>query len=127
MKAVRWTRLALTLSMTLAGTHAALAQATGTSTEFLADNRVTFRLYAPEATDVRLSGNWPDGAKVAMTKDDKGIWSATVGPLKSELWTYRFVVNGVPTVDPQNGNVTRDGVRTENILLVPGPESALYG
>jgi len=127
MHAARWTRLAAALSLTLAAGRAALAQATGNSTEFLADNRVTFRIYAPEATDVRLSGNWPEGAKVAMTKDDKGIWSATVGPLEPELWTYRFVVNGVPTVDPANGNVTRDGVRTENILLVPGPASALYG
>jgi 1,4-alpha-glucan branching enzyme len=81
MNAARWARLLLAL-MTLAGGRAALAQATGNSTEFLADNRVTFRLYAPEATDVRLSGNWPDGAKVAMTKDDKGISSATVCPLK---------------------------------------------
>ena len=43
-----------------------------------------------------------------MTKDERGVWSATVGPLKPELWFYRFVVNGVPTVDPQNNNVIRD-------------------
>jgi enterochelin esterase family protein len=49
-----------------------------------------------------------------------------VGPLKPELWSYRFVVNGVPTVDPQNNNVIRDGLRVDNLLLVPGAESALY-
>lgn len=127
MKAARWNGLVVALSLVLSSAGTALAQATGPSTEILADNRVTFRLYAPEATDVRLTGNWPDGAKVAMTKDDKGVWSATVGPLKPELWNYRFVVNGVSVVDPANGNTTRDGVRTENILLVPGAESALYG
>lgn len=122
-----WNGLLLALTAALSSAGTALGQATGVSTDFLADNRVTFRLYAPEATDVKLSGNWPDGAKVAMAKDDRGVWSTTVGPLAPELWTYRFVVNGVPTVDPANGNVTRDGVRTENILLVPGPASALYG
>jgi enterochelin esterase family protein len=126
MHAASWKTFALALSFALSSAGTVLAQTTGPSAEIAPDNRVTFRIYAPEATDVRVSGNWPDGAKVAMTKDDRGVWSATVGPLKPELWSYRFLVNGVPTVDPQNGNVTRDGVRVENILLVPGPESALY-
>jgi enterochelin esterase family protein len=104
----------------------AWAQTTSPSAEIAADNRVTFRLYAPEAASVRVSGNWPDGASVAMTKDTRGVWSATAGPLTPELWSYRFLVNGVPTVDPQNNNVLRDGLRVENLLLVPGPESALY-
>ena len=38
----------------------------------------------------------------------------------------RWIVNGVPTVDPQNNNVIRDGLRVDNLLLVPGAESALY-
>jgi enterochelin esterase family protein len=126
MNTAIWKASALALSVALSCASTALAQATGPSTEILADNRVTFRLYAPEAADVRLTGNWPDGGRIAMTKDDRGVWSATVGPLKPEFWAYRFVVDGVPTVDPQNGSTTRDGVRVENILLVPGPESALY-
>lgn len=126
MHVPRWRALALALSVLHSAASAALAQTTSPSAEILPDNRVTFRIHAPEATDVRVAGNWPDGGKVAMTKDARGVWSATVGPLKPELWSYRFVVNGVPTVDPYNGNVTRDGVRVENILLVPGPESALY-
>ena len=126
MHSARWKGAALALLAALLDAGTALAQSTGPSTEILADDRVTFRLWAPEATNVRLTGNWPEGRSVAMTKDDKGVWSATVGPLEPEFWAYRFVVNGVPTVDPQNGNTTRDGVRVENILLVPGPESALY-
>jgi enterochelin esterase family protein len=125
VKASMLKRLVLALAALLASAGPALAQATGPSTELLADNRVTFRLYAPEATDVRLTGNWPDGTSVAMTKDAQGVWSTTVGPLKPEFWSYRFVVNGVPALDPRNVNVTR-GLNTENILLVPGPESALY-
>jgi enterochelin esterase family protein len=126
MHAARWNRLVVALFAALTSAGSALAQSTGPSTEILADNRVTFRLYAPEATDVRLTGNWPEGAKVAMTKDSLGVWSTTVGPLGPELWFYRFVVNGVPTVDPQNNNVVRDALVVENTLLVPGPGSALY-
>ena len=126
MLAARCNEFALALSVLLSGATTSLAQATGPSTEIMPDNRVRFHLYAPNATDVRLTGNWPDTAKVPMTKDDRGVWSATVGPLKPELWFYRFVVNGVPTVDPQNNNVVRDALVVHNTLLVPGPGSALY-
>ena len=53
MHAARWTRLAAALSLTLAAGRAALAQATGNSTEFLADNRVqsTNRI-----TDISMDG-----------------------------------------------------------------------
>ncbi|MCC7009729.1 MAG: esterase [Acidobacteria bacterium] len=123
MTSSKWRAAAL---VALLSAGLALAQTTAPSAEVSADNHVTFRLYAPDAGDVRLAGNWPGGTNVAMTKDAQGVWSVTVGPLTPELWSYRFVVNGVPAVDPQNGNVTRDGIRVENILLVPGAESALY-
>jgi len=96
------------------------------SPEILADNRVTFRLTAPNATEVLLNGDWPGGMKQVMTKDDQGVWSITVGPLKPELWGYTFMVNGVRLLDPRNANTKRDGVRIDNILLIPGPESDLY-
>jgi enterochelin esterase family protein len=96
------------------------------SPEILPDNKVTFRLMAPNATEVLLNGDWPGGMKQAMTKDDQGVWSTTVGPLKPELWGYTFSVNGVRMLDPRNGNTKRDGVRIDNILLISGPESDLY-
>lgn len=96
------------------------------SPEILPDNRVTLRLTAPNATEVLLNGDWPGGMGQAMTRDDQGVWSITVGPLKPELWGYTFSVNGVRTLDPRNPNTKRDGVRYDNILLISGPESALY-
>jgi len=100
-----------------------------TSPEILPDGRVTFRLLAPEATSVSVTGDWPggiDSTTTPMVKDDKGVWSATVGPLKPEFWIYTFSVNGVTTLDPRNVNTRRNTVRIENTLLVPGPESADY-
>jgi enterochelin esterase-like enzyme len=96
------------------------------SPEILPDNRVTFNLMAPNATEALLNGDWPGGMRQAMTKDDKGVWSITVGPLTPELWGYTFSVNGVRTLDPRNGNTKRDGTRIDNLLLISGPESELY-
>jgi enterochelin esterase family protein len=99
------------------------------SPEILPDGRVTFRLVAPEATSVSVTGDWPGGIEsttTPMAKDDTGVWSVTVGPLKPEFWIYTFSVNGVTTLDPRNVNTRRNAARIENTLLVPGPEAADY-
>ncbi len=108
------------------GRGMAMQQAGPPSPEILPDHRVTFNLMAPNATEVLLNGDWPGGMRQPMNKDDKGVWTITVGPLTPELWGYTFSVNGVRTLDPRNGNTKRDGARIDNILLIPGPESELY-
>ena len=90
------------------------------SPEILPDGRVTFRLLAPDATSVSVTGDWPGGihsTTTPMVKDDTGVWSATVGPLKPEFWIYTFSVNGVTTLDPRNVNTRRNTTRIENTLL----------
>ena len=61
-----------------------------TSPEILPDKKVTFRLLAPKAGAVVLNGSWDIGTDIQMTKDEQGIWSATVGPLGEQLWWYSF-------------------------------------
>jgi enterochelin esterase-like enzyme len=96
------------------------------SPEILPDKRVTLRFSAPKASEVLLNGDWPGGNQVAMTKDEQGVWSVTVGPLKPEMWGYTFSVDGARALDPRNPLTKRDGTRIDNILMIPGPESALY-
>jgi enterochelin esterase-like enzyme len=96
------------------------------SPEVKADNTVTFRLRAPNATDVLVNGDWPDGRNVRMEKDSEGVWSVTVGPLTPELWGYTYSVNGVSMLDPSNANIRRDGTRYANILFIDGPFSQNY-
>jgi enterochelin esterase family protein len=96
------------------------------SPDVLPDNRVIFRLSAPKAAEVVLNGDWPNGRDIRLAKDDQGLWSVTVGPLDPEFWGYTFSVDGVRMLDPQNPNVKRDGTRYASILLISGPESALY-
>ncbi len=79
--------------------------------EIHGDGRVTFRLAAPAATDVRLSGDFlrsPQG----LTKDEKGIWSVTVGPVTPEIYGYQLSVNGV--------------VATRGTLDMPGSGPMFY-
>jgi hypothetical protein len=43
-----------------------------------------FRIYAPKASEVRVSGDWiaqGRGTGGKLEKDDQGVWSITVGPL----------------------------------------------
>ena len=60
-----------------------------------------------------------------MSKDDKGIWSVTVGPIPAEFYWYNFIVDGVTSLDPMN-KYTMRGLNIHNILMVPGKESSLY-
>jgi 1,4-alpha-glucan branching enzyme len=68
------------------------------------DRRVTFRLLAPKAGEVTLTGEFMDGSR-SLQKDDKGVWSVTVGPLEPEIYNYNFIIDGVRTIDPNNPDV----------------------
>ncbi len=98
------------------------------SPEVAADKKVTFRILAPKADEVKLSGNWmPNMQPEAMVKGDTGLWTITVGPLAPELYNYSFIVDGVTTLDPSNLHIKRDGTwRTESVLFVRGDASSLY-
>jgi len=57
------------------------------SPEVLPDHRVTFRLKAPKATEVRITGDFLKSPE-ALTKDEAGVWSITLGPLKPDLYAH---------------------------------------
>jgi enterochelin esterase-like enzyme len=124
------TVVSVTLALCLwAGLALAQAAPQIVSPEILSDGRVTFRLLAPDARSVSVTGDWPGGIHTTttpMAKDEKGVWSVTVGPLKPEFWIYTFNVDGVTTIDPRSVFTRRNTTRIENWLLVPGPESADY-
>jgi len=103
----------LVLLVTLAA-QPAFAQRGGPalrSPEVQPDRRVTFRLSAPNATDVRLSGDFLK-APESLQKDEKGVWSITVGPVSPEIYGYQLSVNGVTA--------------TRGTLDVPGAAPMFY-
>ena len=97
------------------------------STEVLPDFRVVFRIYAPKASAVTLSGDFATqgrGTAGPMQKDDDGVWSLTVGPLIPDIYSYTFNVDGVRTVDPRNPMVKVGVSNLESMFFLPGPEAA---
>src|SRR6185437_11491911 len=89
------------------------------SPEVHPDRSVTFRLQAPKASAVQLTGDLVTTPQ-PLERDAKGIWSITVGALRPDLYSYRFSVDGVPVVDPSNQ------ARPANMFTVPGDGPAIY-
>jgi dipeptidyl aminopeptidase/acylaminoacyl peptidase len=86
------------------------------------DGRVTFRIAAPKATEVTLSGDWVDvPATTKLVKDEQGVWTTTVGPLRPDDYLYWFTVDGVSTPDPANPTVHQRTHAVQNVLHISGP------
>ena len=117
------------------------------SPQIEADGRVTFRLLAPNATNVTVGGDIngslaadpnptpppadapaaaPAGRgggtpAVMMTKGENGIWSGTtVRRVKPGAWRYTFNVDGATVVDARHVNVSPTQTQVQSVLYVPG-------
>ena len=87
---------------------------------------ITFRISAPYAATVKLSGSWMKDSAVDMSKNENGLWTATVETPSPELYTYSFIVDGLPVTDPNNVFMQRDGTRYLSVLLIPGELTSNY-
>jgi enterochelin esterase-like enzyme len=97
------------------------------SPEVHSDRRVTFRVRAPKAERVTLSGSWmPLSTEEPMAKDAGGVWTVTVGPLAPSGYLYTFNVDGVTIADPVNPNVKLRQRTSASLLEVPGSPPALW-
>ena len=114
---------------------------TKSSMEVLEDNRVKFTLYAPEAHDIGVTGEWMPGygsftvengvfkrgpiVSEKLVKDSTGLWTVTLGPLKPSSYGYAYIIDGVMVTDPSNVIVKRDGATLLSVVFIPGKESEL--
>jgi enterochelin esterase family protein len=96
------------------------------SPEVAADRTVTFRLQAPDATEVRVRGSFVGAGGGAMTKGDDGLWTLTVGPLEPDLYDYSIGLDGVVVLDPNNTHVEIGAYWFHSLLEVPGDAPAFY-
>lgn len=94
------------------------------SPEVQPDRRITFRVRAPEADEVRLNGgDIPSvGRGASMVKGDDDVWSLTVGPVPAGAYRYVFNVNGVNGTDPRNPATSESNNTAWSLVLVPGDE-----
>ena len=91
------------------------------SPEVHADRRVTFRFRAPNAKEVFVAREGAD--RLAMQRDEQGVWSVTTDPLEPDLYGYAFVADGVGLIDPSNPVMKPNLLNTQSVVHVPGPPS----
>lgn len=110
------------------GAVAAGAEARGhaavRSPEVTEERRVTFRLQAPAAQRVSVTGDF--GERIEMSRGQDGIWTATTPPLPPDLYGYNFVIDGVRTIDPRNPVTRAVRPSAESIVAVRGEASPWF-
>jgi enterochelin esterase-like enzyme len=101
------------------------------SPEVHPDRTVTFRLFAPKASEVVLMGS--PGILEAikepkpLQKDDTGVWSVTVGPLAPGFYTYGYAIDGgLRMPDPSNPDLELRRWGATSMFIVPGDEKAVF-
>lgn len=95
------------------------------SPEILEDGRVTFRLRAPQAQAVSVSGQFQKG-RVPLVRDVAGDWSVTVGPIPADIYEYRFTVDGLDMIDPANRAIKPMRSPRTSILAIAGKPPRLH-
>jgi enterochelin esterase-like enzyme len=93
------------------------------SPEVHADGSVTFRVKAPDAKAVSVVAIETLPA-AAMTKDDQGIWSVTVGPLPPAIYSYAFQIDGATVTDPRNPDV-KVWIQSNSMVEIPGSGASM--
>jgi len=111
-----------------------------TSPEIHSDNKVTFRLHAPQAVKVEVTGDFLPTQKMetqygvfdapgvaGLTKNAQGVWEFTTPQaLAPELYSYTFVIDGVKVTDPNNVYMIRDVASVTSIFIIGGGRADLY-
>ena len=125
----RWALAGLLVALSA---HAAGAQTPAqplrvVSPDVLPDGRVTFRLNAPKALDVALTGEFMPGPR-NFDKGADGVWTITVGPVEPETYHYNFIIDGVRTIDPANANLKTGSTAgtISSVLEVRPPSGTFY-
>jgi len=95
------------------------------SPEINQDNSVTFRLHAPKAVKVQVTGDFTEAGYAELVEKD-GIWTYTTSPLSPELYSYSFVVDGLTVRDPSNVYMIRDVASVTNVFIIGGGRADLY-
>lgn len=133
--------LALAFGMSAYAQQALWGRASVKSPEINADKTVTFRFIAPKAVTVKVTGDFLPTQKMEIPGrgtidapgqadliDKDSLWEYTTPePVKPELYTYSFIVDGKTMTDMNNVYVNRDVSTITNILYVDGdPTVDLY-
>ena len=143
MKKALFTVIALLATTLTFAQQALFGGASIVSPEIHPDNTVTFRIVAPKAVVVQVTGDFLPTQKqtvkfgdnemeieatgVADLTEKDGVWEYTTPePLAPEFYTYHFLMDGQKMIDLNNVYVNRDVSTLISILLIGGGRSDLY-
>ncbi len=92
------------------------------------DNTVTFHITAPKADDVSVKGSFTINTKIDTLKKEISIpmslngneWSYTTEPLKSNLYSYSFIVDDKEFVNLDSKDVYRDIDNFYSFFIIRG-------
>ena len=109
------------------------------SPEIHQDNTVTFRLLAPNAQSVQITGDFLPSVKIDspmgqvdgpgradLEKVENSVWEFKSQVLGPELYNYSFIIDGFTTTDPNNPFLIRDVASVTNIFIIGGDHADLY-
>ena len=128
--------VALLIGVTMFAQQALWGSAPVVSPEIHGNNTVTFRFKAPKAVRVQLTGDFLPVQKnakfeapgiVDLKEGQEGVWEYTTPePLKPELYSYSFIVDGLRVTDPANVYLIRDVSTLTNVFIIGGDRADFY-
>jgi len=89
--------------------------------QILPDNRVFFRVKAPQANEVIIDLT----KKFPMQKDTGGYWTVTTEPIPLGFHYYSLIIDGVAVVDPASQTYYGMG-RMASGIDIPDPDAGFY-
>jgi enterochelin esterase family protein len=82
---------------------------------------------APKASEVTLTADWlANNATEKLTKDARGVWTVTVGPLAPGIAIYNFNIDGLAVADPVNPRMKLRARTSASLVEVPGDGTELW-
>ncbi|QGJ71407.1 Carbohydrate acetyl esterase/feruloyl esterase [Planctomycetales bacterium 10988] len=120
-------QLVLVVCLLLASTELVSAQrrAPVVSPEVNEAGQVTFRVAAPDAEKVMVSGQW-QGEDVEMKKKDRRLWEVTVADIPPGVWEYSIKIDGVSMIDQNNSDLKPMRSPRRSILHLPSNPPAVH-
>lgn len=89
--------------------------------QILPDNRVVFKVKAPEAVKVQIDL----GKKYDMVKDEEGTWNLTTDVINKGFNYYSLLIDGVAVADPSSESFYGMG-RMASGIEIPNKEGDFY-
>ena len=136
MKRLTALTVALLIGVTMFAQQALWGTTPVVSPEIHDNNTVTFRFKAPKAVRVQLTGDFLPVQKnakfeapgiVDLKEGQEGVWEYTTPePLKPELYSYSFIVDGLRMNDPANVYLIRDVSTLTNVFIIGGDRADFY-